>query len=146
MQKSIGWLWIVGFFGLIAAAVAQTAAPSAGGAQFDGTYVLVSSAKVNQIYTARGGQLGQCPDRSAGPLTIAQGQASYISATGNRLTGTVGPQGELAMRSITPPNSGGGYRPVEINVNGRIEASGYVRARQIGNSCSYDFLWQREAK
>ena len=29
MQKNIGWLWVVGFFGLLAAANAQTPPPTA---------------------------------------------------------------------------------------------------------------------
>jgi hypothetical protein len=38
MRKRIGLLWIVGFFGLLAAAVAQTPSPSTAGGPFDGTY------------------------------------------------------------------------------------------------------------
>lgn len=145
MQIGIGWLGIVGFFGVLAAANAQTPPPAtAGGGTFDGRYALVSAAKVNQTYTTRGGQLGQCPDRAAGPLTITRGQARYTSATGNHLTGTVGSQGELALRVITPPNSGGSFRPVEVNVRGSVDNSGTVHARQIGNSCSYDFVWQKQ--
>jgi hypothetical protein len=144
MQKSVGWLWVVGFFGLLAAAAnAQTPPPSTAGPTFDGTYALVSSTKVNQAYTTRGGRLFQCPPLSAGPLTVAQGRASYTTATGHQLTGTVGPQGQLAMGSVAAPSSGGGYRPVETNVRGSVEANGYARARQMGNSCSYDFLWQK---
>jgi hypothetical protein len=136
-------LGIAGFLGSLTAANAQTSA-SAGA--FDGTYALVSSAKVNQTYTARSGQFGQCPDRSAGPLRIVGGRARYTSATGNRLRGTVGPQGQLQMGSISPPNSGGGYRPVEVDVRGSVDAGGTARARQIGNSCSYDFVWQKQSR
>jgi hypothetical protein len=142
MPRNIGLLWIVGFFGLLATANAQTPGPPAAGAPFNGTYAFVSGAKVNQTYTSRGGQLFQCPDRRAGPLHILNGRVRYTTSTGNKLRGTVGPQGELAMRSVAPPNSGG-YRPVEINLRGSIDASGTVRARQIGNSCSYDFVWQK---
>ena len=62
--------------------------------------------------------MGVCADRTAGPLTIAQGQAQYTTATGYQLTGPVGPQGQLAMRSLTPPGSNG-YQPLDIIVNGR---------------------------
>ena len=86
--------------------------------------------------------MGQCPDRRAGPLTIAMGQARYTSATGRQLEGTVGSQGELAMRFVAPPGSGG-YRPIELIVSGRIDGTGTVRARQSSNSCSYDFIWQK---
>jgi hypothetical protein len=143
MPRLVGLLCVVGFFGSLIAANAQTPAPSTAGTTFDGTYALVSAAKVNQTYTARSGQLGQCPDRRAGPLHIENGRVRYTTATGNKLRGTVGPQGELAMRIITPPNTGGGYRPVEINLSGSVDGSGTVRARQIGNSCSYDFVWQK---
>ena len=142
MRKRIGLLSIVGLFGLSAIANAQTPSASPLGAGFDGTYRVVSSAKVNATYVTRGGQMGQCPDRSPGPLTIAKGKARYTSATGRQLTGTVGPQGELAMRLVGPPGSNG-YRPTEISVDGTVDGSGTVHARQRSNSCSYDFVWQR---
>jgi hypothetical protein len=141
MRRRIGLLSIVGFFGLIAVADAQTPSPTAG-ASFDGTYRLVSSVKLNKTYVSRKGQTGLCPDRTAGPLTIAQGQARYTSATGYQLEGTVGPQGELAMRAIAPP-IGGGSQPIEINVSGRIDGTGTVRARQSTRSCRYDFVWRK---
>ena len=87
--------------------------------------------------------MGQCADRTAGPLTIAQGEAQYTTATGYRLQGPVGPQGQLAMRSLTPPGSNG-YQPLDILVNGSIDNSGIARARQVSNSCSYDFVWQKQ--
>ena len=65
------------------------------------------------------------------------------SATGRQLEGTVGPQGELTMRLIAPPNSGGGYRPVELVVSGLVDGAGMARARQLSNSCSYDFIWRK---
>jgi len=143
MQKSVGGLSIIGFFGLLAAANAQAPSPSVAGTQFDGTYALVSSVKATQTYRTRGGQMGVCADRTAGPLTIAQGQAQYTTATGYRLQGPVGPQGQLAMRSLTPPGSNG-YQPLDIIVNGRVDGAGTARARQISNSCSYDFVWRKE--
>ena len=139
MQKNIGWLWAVGSFGLLAAANAQTPPPSTAGTPFDGTYRLVSAATVNATYTTRKGQTGQCPDRRAGPLTIANGQAQYTSATGYRVRGTVGQQGELAMRASGPGQS----QPIEIRVSGQIDGAGTVRARQTSNSCNYDFVWQK---
>jgi hypothetical protein len=87
--------------------------------------------------------MGQCPNRRAGPLTIFGGQAHYTTATGRKLRGRVGPQGELAMRLVGPPSSGGGYRPFEISVSGNVDVAGRVRARQKSNSCSYDFVWQK---
>jgi hypothetical protein len=141
MQKHIGWLWAVGFYSSLAAANAQTTPPATAGAPFDGTYRLVSAAKVNATYTTRKGQTGQCPDRRAGPLTIKNGQARYRTASGSRVRGTVGPQGELTMRSVAPGSWGS--QPVDINLNGAVDGAGTVRARQIGHSCSYDFVWQK---
>jgi hypothetical protein len=138
MRKRIGLPWVIGFFGFVAAADAQTALPTAA-SPFDGTYRFVSSAKVNKMYTTKKGLMAQCPDRRPGPLTIAQGQAQYTSETGYRLRGTVGPQGELAMRASGPGIS----RPIEINLNGGIDSAGTVHARQISNACSYDFVWQK---
>jgi hypothetical protein len=140
----IGLLGVVGFFGLLAAANAQAPSPAAAGASFDGTYRFVSSARVNQTYTTRNGQMGQCPDRRAGPLHVANGRARYTTATGYRLRGSVGPQGELAMRIIAPPNSSNaGAFPLEMNANGTIDGSGIARVRQISHSCSYDFVWRK---
>lgn len=146
MQKHVLWSWIVGICGFSAAAVAQAPPSSTGAAVSDGSYRIVSSAQVNATYVTRSGRLGQCPSRRPGPLHIANGQARYTTASGDKLRGTVGPQGQLAMRIIAPPNSGGSYRPVEINLNGNIDGGGTVRARQIGNSCSYDFVWQKQAR
>ena len=136
MRRQIGLLWIVGFFGLAAAADAQTPSSTAT-APFDGKYRFVSSATVNQTY--RKGVMAQCPGRIPGPLTIAQGRARYTSGSGYRLRGTVGPQGELAMRASGPSGS----QPIEIRVSGSIDDTGTVRARQASNSCSYDFVWHK---
>jgi hypothetical protein len=141
MIKTIGLLSIAGFLGLHAVADAQTSAPSATIASLDGAYAYVSSAKVNQTYVSRGGTTGFCPDRAPGPLTIGQGRARYATETGLQVDGTVGPGGELAMRSVTA----GPSRPIELRVSGRIDGSGTVRARQRGNSCSYDFVWQKRS-
>jgi hypothetical protein len=79
MRKVIGWLWLVGIFCFSAVALAQTPAPSTAATAFDGTYALVSSAKVNETYTERSGRLGQCPNRRPGPLHIANDQARYTT-------------------------------------------------------------------
>jgi hypothetical protein len=132
--------------GLLLAAVGLCGLPAMAGAQapspFDGTYRFVSSTRVSATYVTRGGQMGRCPDRAAGPLTIANGRARYTSATGRRLAGMVGPQGELALRYLAPPDSNG-YRPIELDVSGVVDNAGTARVRQKGNSCSYDFVWQK---
>jgi hypothetical protein len=122
----------------LAAFVALQAA-AAHGQSFDGTYRLVAAAPVSATYTSKGGQTAPCPGRNAGPLTIAQGQARYTTETGREVTGTVGPQGELTMRSVSPGDS----RPIELATEGRVNIGGTIRARQRGFSCSYDFTWQR---
>src|SRR6516165_6263964 len=128
MGSRIGLLSTVGCFALLVGAAAQ--APSAAAALLDGTYRFVSSSKVNPTYTTRNGRMGQCPDRRAGPLHVANGKARYTTATGYRLTGPVGPQGELAMHLVAPPNSSNaGSRPIDIIVNGTIDAAGTARVR-----------------
>jgi hypothetical protein len=51
MKKHSVWLWVVGFFGWLAAADGQTAPPTAVVTQFDGTYAFVSATKMNETYT-----------------------------------------------------------------------------------------------
>ena len=144
MRKDLGWLWAVGFFGFFAVGNAQTPPPSAGGPYYDGTYRLVSSALVNATYTTRKGQTGPCPNRRAGPFHIENGKARYTTASGFRVRGTVGPQGELAMRAEEP--SKWGTQPIDISVSGTIDGSGTVRVRQLSHSCSYDFVWQKASR
>jgi hypothetical protein len=139
MQKSTGWLLIVGWLSLFAAAAnAQT--PSG----FDGTYRVVSATNVNATYTDRNGRMGPCPNRKPGPLHIANGQARYTNATGYKLRGAVGPQGALTMGLVAPSNSNNaGSQPLNLSVNGQIDSTGTARVRQTSNSCSYDFVWQK---
>jgi hypothetical protein len=144
MRKDLGWLWAVGFFGFFAVGNAQTPPPSAGGPYYDGTYRPVSSALVNATYTTRKGQTGPCPNRRAGPFHIENGKARYTTASGFRVRGTVGPQGELAMRAEEP--SKWGTQPIDISVSGTIDGSGTVRVRQLSHSCSYDFVWQKASR
>jgi hypothetical protein len=143
MRQGIVWPWAVIFFGMLAAAAAQAQTPS----PYDGTYRFVSSAKLNATYVARNGRTGPCPDRRAGPLHIVNGQAHYTTATGYKLRGTVGPQGQLAMRIVAPPNSSNaGSAPLDIIVNGKLDNTGTARVRQTSNSCSYDFVWQKRSR
>jgi hypothetical protein len=143
MRMRIGLLSIVGFFGLIAAANAQTPSASTAITAFDGTYHFVSSAKVNPMYTAQNGRMAPCADRTPGPLTIQNGQARYTTETGHELQGPVGPYGELDMRMI--PVSGGGSRPIEMRAAAaEIDSTGTIRLRQIGGACSYDFVWKKQ--
>ena len=116
MQTHIGWLWIVGFFGLLAAANAQTALRPAANTQFDGTYAFVSSTKVNE--TSR--------DFKNRELEFE---------------GTVASSGELAMRSSAPGIKS--RPPSEVMINGKIDANGTIRARRMTYRCSHDLIWQK---
>jgi hypothetical protein len=141
VQTHIEWLWVVGFIALLGAANAQTPSPSAATTQFDGTYALASSTKVNETYTTPGGRIGECPDGRAGSLTITNGQARL-----QFYEGTVGSQGELAMRRVPEPVKRGGMPGVEGIVTGRIEKDGTVRGRRTTRGCSYDLVWQKVSK
>jgi hypothetical protein len=151
MTKNIGWLAIVGFFSLLAAAEAQTPAPPTATTAFDGTYTPVSLTPVN----SQGPLVGtgdpyikavyQCPLFKPAPLTIERGQARISNpTTGNQFAGTVGPQGELAMRLINPGAWPEGIMPGnEIILSGRINRDGTVRARSVMRACAYDVVWQK---
>jgi hypothetical protein len=143
MRMPIGPLSIVGIFGLLAAANAQTRSASTAGTAFDGTYNFVSSAKVNPMHTALNGRMAPCPDRTPGPLTIHNGHARYTAESGHELLGTIGPNGELDMRMV--PATVGGSRPMELrSAAAGIDNAGTVSLRQVGAGCSYDFVWQKQ--
>ena len=143
MPRPIGLLLIVGFFGLLAVANAQTApAPTA----FDGTYRPVSWTKANAMYTDKTGRTASCPNRRPGPLHVEYGEVRYTTASGYKLRGTVGPHGELAMGLIAPGNArNSGSRTVNLNTTGQIDSTGTARVHQSGASCSYDFAWQKQS-
>ena len=143
MQKHLAWLPAAGLFSVLAAANAQTPPAAAGRGSYDGDYRLVSSANLNATYTSRKGQTAPCPSRRAGPLHITNGKARYTTATGLKVRGTVGPEGELAMQAAAP--SKWGAQPIDLSVNGTV-AGGTARVRQLSHSCSYDFVWQRAAR
>jgi hypothetical protein len=146
MQQSIPWLWLVGVFGFSAVALAQTPAQPPVSA-YDGTYAFVSATKVNETYAVTGtNRIVQCTDRRVGPLTIVNGQArySYNRQCGHELEGTVGSQGELAMRLATPGRTASSW--FEVITHGRIDGNGTVSARQINNRCNYDLIWRKKSK
>ena len=143
MPRLVGLLSIVGFFGLMAVANAQTApAPTA----FDGTYRPVSWTKANAMYTDKTGRTAPCPNRRPGSLHIANGEVRYTTASGYKLRGTVGPQGQLEMGLVAPGNArNAGARSLNLNTNGQIDSAGTARVHQSGASCSYDFAWQKQS-
>ena len=138
MQKHLAWLRCS------RGCECANTASCAGGRSYDGDYRLVSSANVNTTYTTRKGQTAPCPNRRTGPLHIRNGQARYTTATGLRVRGTVGPQGELAMQAVTPNQWAN--QPIDLSVSGTVDASGSARVRQLSHSCSYDFVWQKAAR
>ena len=78
-------------------------------------------------------------------MTIAYGQARYSGfgrVTKEGFEGTVGPQGELTMRLAAAASKSS--LGVEIITRGTIDGNGTIRARQMGRSCSYDLVWQKE--
>jgi hypothetical protein len=134
MPKQIRLISIIGFFGLLVMVNAQPASPSSA-APFDGTYRFISAEKVNETYTSYNGQTGMCPSRRPGPLHVAGGRAHYTTATGYRLKGAVGAQGELTMQSTMIGSS----RPFTMGATGSIDGSGMAHVRQTSSACSYDF-------
>jgi hypothetical protein len=131
MRVHIGLLSIVGFLGVLAAA--EAASP------FDGTYQVASATKVNETYVSRAGDMGHCPDRKPGPFTVADGLARYTTESGVNLVGQLAPDGQFEMRFVEPD----GTSP--LRVLGDIDANGRAYARQMGNSCAYDFVWQKSS-
>ena len=130
MRKAIGLLSIAGILGLIAAA--EAASP------FDGNYQVASSAKVNQTFVSRAGDMGQCPDRTPGPFTVVDGLARYTTQTGINLAAPVAPNGQFEMRFVDAD----GTSP--LRALGAIDGNGRVSVRQMGNQCAYDFVWQKQ--
>src|SRR5215469_123375 len=141
VPKTARVLWILGLYRSLAVANAQTPpAPTA----FDGTYRPVSWTKANAMYTDKTGRTAPCPDRRPGPLHIANGEVRYTTASGYKLRGTVGPQGQLTLGLVAPGNArSAGAQPLNVNTSGQIDNAGTARAHQNGASCSYDFAWQK---
>ncbi len=135
MRREVALLSVIGFIGSAAYAQAQS------GGRFDGTYQPLSSKKVSQTYVTRQGIMGECPDRTPGPLTIRNDRGEYLSEPGRRFEGTVNPQGQLLIKGIEQANTEG--RPFAMNVTGMVDGTGTAYVRQLGNSCSYDFVFRR---
>ena len=131
MRAKIGVMTVAGFFGLFMPAEAQT--------RFDGTYQLSYSSKVNDTFVSRNGDMGFCLERRPGPLTVANGMVRYTTETGRNLSGMVRPNGDFEFSFVAPDGSG------SLRVGGIVDSNGTVRVRQLGNSCSYDFAWQKQS-
>jgi hypothetical protein len=122
---------MAGFLGLLAAA--EAASP------FDGSYQLYSSTRVNQTFVSHGGDMGYCPERRPSPLIVAEGRARYTTETGRHIEASLAPNGGFETRSADVDGTGA------LRVVGAIDGSGTVRVRQVGNACSYDFVWQKQS-
>ena len=86
---------------------------------FDGTYVFVSLTKANETYVdGETGQIGQCPERDAGTLTIIT-----VKHTRRFTEEGVGSHGKLAMLRLLPHVGA---------VSGAIKKDGTVRAPKTG--------------
>ena len=81
--------------------------------------------------------MGYCQDRMPGPFTVMDGLARYTTHSGDNLAAQVSPNGQFEMRHVDPDGSGA------LRVLGAIFPNGRVSARQMGNSCAYDFVWQK---
>ena len=136
MRGKIAVLSVVGLLG--SAAYAQAQSPAG---RFDGTYQPVSSKKVSDTYVTSKGMTGACPDRTPGQLTIQNNRVEYVSESGRHFAGTVNPQGQLLIKGIEQANIDG--NPFRMNVDGMVDGSGTAHVRQLGNSCSYDFTFQK---
>lgn len=145
MQKHIGWLWVIGFFSLLATADAQTPSPSTAGTQFDGRYAFVSSTKVNETYRDYDNREHQCGNPRAGPLIVVNAEARFKSG-GRVFEGTVGQRGELAMRSVATSANRSAWLPSTIMVTGGIDDHGEIRALWKSWYCQHDFIWRKESK
>jgi hypothetical protein len=98
------------------------------------------------MYTDKTGRTASCPNRRPGPLHVENGEVRYTTASGYKLRGTVGPQGELAMGLAAPGNArNSGSRTVNLNTTGQIDSTGTAHVHQSGASCSYDFTWQKQS-
>ena len=131
MRTQIGLLSLAAFLGWVTISEAASL--------FDGNYQLTSSTKVVQTFLNRGGQMGFCPDRQPSPLTIMDGRAQYTTETGVKLEAPVEPNGQFEMRHVAAGGSG------TLRALGTIDGNFTVRMRQMGNSCSYDFVWQKQS-
>jgi hypothetical protein len=83
--------------------------------------------------------MGFCPDRRPSPLTVMDGRVRYTTDTGINLEASVEPNGQFEIRFVAADGSS------PLRALGAIDGSLTVRVRQMGNSCSYDFVWQKQS-
>jgi hypothetical protein len=147
MQNDIRLLSIVGFFGCVAAANAQTQSPPAVNTQFDGTYAFVSATKVNETWRDYHNREYPCGDYpKGGLLTIVNGYARYTVWGRGYYEGTVSSRGELTIRFANTVTQGG-WAGVgqERMIFGKIGGGGTARVRRIAAACNYDLVLQKQS-
>lgn len=118
---------------------AQTPLPDPAVARFNGVYQFVSAKLVAESTMTVSQRMRSCSQSPIeGPLTIVNGQATYsYSSREHHFEGTVGRGGQLRITR-------GGLTPTDFITQGAIDAdSGTIRARQMGNRCTYDLIWQK---
>jgi hypothetical protein len=144
MQRHIAWLWIVGFFGVVAAANAQTSSPTTANTQYDGAYKLISATSVNETWVSPGTEhTFPCGHQTGGPLVIFDGQARF-SNPAKDFQGILGPNGEFTIRGVAEPAPKASRGPGTLRtIIGNIDSSGTVRARMMNGACYYDLIWQK---
>ena len=81
--------------------------------------------------------MGHCQDRRLGPFTVVDGLVRCTTEAGDNLVAQVAPNGRFEMRFVEADGS------VALRVLGEISDNGKVYVRQMGNSCTYDFVWQK---
>ena len=85
--------------------------------------------------------MGQCREPGTWhSLVIVNGRARLM-----RYEGTVGSQGEPAMRAASEPAKYGGMT-IERAITGKIDSDGTVHAHLITNNSNYDLMWQKASK
>jgi hypothetical protein len=111
----------------------QIPSPDPGVARFDGAYQFVSGELVSESPMNMWQRMVGCPDPPIeGPLTIVNGQATYIYGRhGRQFRGTVEAGGQLR------------FTDTDFITHGVIDDSGTMRARQTSDSCSFDLVWQK---
>lgn len=144
MQKHLGWLWLLGFCGLIASADAQTSSPPIINTQYDGVYKFVSGTTINETWVMPGTErIFPCGYQGGGPLIVSHSQARYPTPARD-FEGTVGPHGELTIQAASEPAPSVGRGPGSLRtISGAIDGRGTVRARLMNGRCNYDLIWQK---
>ena len=111
----------------LAIAIPAAAQPPTSTTAFDGTYAGSSAHTFKSTAHGRPCPPWHTPDA----LTIANG--AVHSATRDKWTGTVNPQGHVVLRNKQA-----------MRVDARIDPRGTVTGHYHGPACAVDFVWQKQ--